>query len=97
LGYWGALSFHCIVILITVFFAEKLLRKNGYSFKSDLAIPLSVVVIIFANPRMKEYDFIILLGGYSDFQTAMGKSEFQLGLKGGNRLITALNLFKKGC
>jgi uncharacterized SAM-binding protein YcdF (DUF218 family) len=44
----------------------------------------------------KEYDFIILLGGYSDFQTAMGKSEFQLGLKGGNRLITALNLYKKG-
>ncbi len=44
----------------------------------------------------KKYDFIILLGGYSDFQTAMGKSEFQLGLKGGNRLITALNLFKKG-
>ena len=44
----------------------------------------------------KKYDFIILLGGYSDFQTAMGKSEFQLGLKGGNRLITALNLYKKG-
>jgi uncharacterized SAM-binding protein YcdF (DUF218 family) len=44
----------------------------------------------------KEYDFIILLGGYSDFQTAMGKSEFQLGLKGGNRLISALNLYKKG-
>lgn len=44
----------------------------------------------------KKYDFIILLGGYSDFQTAMGKSEFQLGLKGGNRLITALNLHKKG-
>ena len=44
----------------------------------------------------KEYDFIILLGGYSDFQTAMGKSEFQLGLKGGNRLITALNLYNKG-
>ena len=44
----------------------------------------------------KKYDFIILLGGYSDFQTAMGKSEFQLGLKGGNRLITSLNLYKKG-
>jgi uncharacterized SAM-binding protein YcdF (DUF218 family) len=44
----------------------------------------------------KKYDFIILPGGYSDFQTAMGKSEFQLGLKGGNRLITALNLYKKG-
>jgi uncharacterized SAM-binding protein YcdF (DUF218 family) len=44
----------------------------------------------------KKYDFIILLGGYSDFQTAMGKSEFQMGLKGGNRLITALNLYKKG-
>jgi uncharacterized SAM-binding protein YcdF (DUF218 family) len=44
----------------------------------------------------KKYDFIILLGGYSDFQTAMGKSEFQLGLKGGNRLITALSLYKKG-
>jgi uncharacterized SAM-binding protein YcdF (DUF218 family) len=44
----------------------------------------------------KEYDFIILLGGYSNFQTAMGKSEFQLELKGGNRLITALNLYKKG-
>ena len=44
----------------------------------------------------KKYDFIILLGGYSDFQTAMGKSEYQLGLKGGNRLITALNLYKKG-
>jgi len=44
----------------------------------------------------KSYDFIILLGGYSDFQTAMGKSEFQLGLKGGNRLITTMNLFKKG-
>ena len=48
------------------------------------------------NDLEKEYDFIILLGGYSDFQTAMGKSEFQLGLKGGNRLITALNLYKKG-
>lgn len=48
------------------------------------------------NDVKKEYDFIILLGGYSDFQTAMGKSEFQLGLKGGNRLITALNLYKKG-
>ena len=44
----------------------------------------------------KEYDFIILLGGYSDFQTAMGKSEFQIGIKGGNRLITALKLYKKG-
>jgi uncharacterized SAM-binding protein YcdF (DUF218 family) len=44
----------------------------------------------------KKYDYIILLGGYSDFQTAMGKSEFQLGLKGGNRLITALHLYKKG-
>lgn len=44
----------------------------------------------------KKYDFIILLGGYSNFQTAMGKSEFQLELKGGNRLITALNLYKKG-
>jgi uncharacterized SAM-binding protein YcdF (DUF218 family) len=43
----------------------------------------------------KKYDFVILLGGYSDFQTAMGKTEFQLGLKGGNRLITALNLYKK--
>ena len=44
----------------------------------------------------KKYDFIILLGGYSDFQTAMGKSEFQLAQIGGNRLITALNLYKKG-
>ena len=44
----------------------------------------------------KEYDFIILLGGYSNFQTAMGKSEFQLELKGGNRLITTLNLYNKG-
>ena len=44
----------------------------------------------------KKYDFIILLGGYSDFQTAMGKSEFQLAKIGGNRLITALNLYKKG-
>jgi len=44
----------------------------------------------------KEYDFIILLGGYSDFQTAMGKSEYQIGLKGGNRLITALHLYKSG-
>ena len=44
----------------------------------------------------KEYDFIILLGGYSNFQTAMGKSEYQLELKGGNRLITTLNLYKKG-
>lgn len=44
----------------------------------------------------KKYDFVILLGGYSDFQTAKGKTEFQLGLKGGNRLITALNLYKKG-
>ena len=48
------------------------------------------------NDLEKKYDFIILLGGYSDFQTAMGKSEFQLGLKGGNRLISALNLYKKG-
>ena len=48
------------------------------------------------NSLEKEYDFIVLLGGYSDFQTAMGKSEFQLGLKGGNRLITALHLYKNG-
>jgi hypothetical protein len=60
-GYWGALSFHCLVILMAFFSTEKLLRKNGYSFKSDLAIPLTVAVIIFANPRMKEYDFIIAI------------------------------------
>jgi len=46
--------------------------------------------------KKNEYDFIILLGGYSNFQTAMGKSEYQLELKGGNRLITTLNLYKKG-
>jgi uncharacterized SAM-binding protein YcdF (DUF218 family) len=48
------------------------------------------------NRLKKDYDFLILLGGYSDYETAMGKSEFQLGMLFGNRLNTALQLYKKG-
>jgi uncharacterized SAM-binding protein YcdF (DUF218 family) len=71
-----------------------LLLTNGAVFQGVVSWWEPEPVAI--NDVKKEYDFIILLGGYSDFQTAMGKSEFQLGLKGGNRLITALNLYKKG-
>lgn len=42
-----------------------------------------------------KYDYIILLGGYSNFQTALGKTQFQIG-GAGNRLITTLALYKKG-
>jgi len=71
-----------------------LLLTNGFLFQHVVKTwePDPAVLPV----ERKPFDYIILLGGYSDFQTALGKSEFQLGGKGGNRLISALRLYREG-
>jgi hypothetical protein len=61
LGYWGALFSHGLIILFLITFTEIFLKSNHQSFKSRRIIPWSIALIILANPRMKEYDFIVAI------------------------------------
>jgi hypothetical protein len=52
---------HVAVMLLVLMGIIVFIKQEGYDLRSEKIIPLVIAFIIFLNPRMKEYDFIIAI------------------------------------